>query len=110
MIGQGRDAGLGQRISGVLDLGARQTIDDACVSGVALADERLELGWGILLFDDLITNIRAVETLDEAWRKALRTRDPHAIVLRSGEMCDFLIQCPAESDATAGANGGGDSS
>ena len=68
MVGQGRNAGAGQGCRGVLDLGARQAVDDAGVSGVALADERLELGRGILLFNDFITNIRAVETRDEAWR------------------------------------------
>ena len=59
---------LGQRGRGVLDLGARQAVDDAGVACVALADEGLELGRGVLLFDDLITNIRTVETRDEARR------------------------------------------
>ncbi len=67
VIRQRSYTGLGQGISGVLDLGARQAIDDAGVSGVAFADEGFELGRRILLFDDLITNIRAVETRDEAW-------------------------------------------
>ena len=46
MIGQRRDAGLGQRGGGVLDLGARQAVDDAGVAGVALGDEGLGAGLG----------------------------------------------------------------
>ena len=53
---------------GVLDLGARQAIDDAGVAGVAFADEGLELGRGVLFLDDLVADVRAVETRDEAWR------------------------------------------
>ena len=60
--------GLGQRGGGVLDLGARQAIDDAGVARVALADEGLELGRGVLLVDDLVADVGAVETRDEAWR------------------------------------------
>ena len=41
VIGQGRDAGPGQRGGGILDLGARQAIDDAGVARMALADEGL---------------------------------------------------------------------
>ena len=43
VIGQRGDAGLGQRRGGLLDLGARQAVDDAGVAGVALGDEGLEL-------------------------------------------------------------------
>ena len=65
MIGQRLDAGLGQRLGGVLDLGARQAIDDAGVAGVALLDESLELGLRVLLVDDFIFDVRAIETRDE---------------------------------------------
>ena len=68
VIGQRRDAGAGQGCRGVLDLGARQAIDDAGIAGVALADEGLELGRGVLLLDDFVADVRAVETRDKARR------------------------------------------
>ena len=43
MIGQRRDAGLGQRLGGVLDLGARQAIDDAGVAGVVYCLSRAKV-------------------------------------------------------------------
>ena len=66
MIGQRLDAGLGQRGRGVLDLGARQAVDDAGVAGMALGDEGLELRRRVLLVDDFIADVRAIETRDEA--------------------------------------------
>ena len=68
VIGQRRDAGLGQRGRGVLDLGARQAIDDAGVAGVALAMKALSCGRRVLLVDDFIADVRAVETRDKARR------------------------------------------
>ena len=68
MIGQCRDAGLGQRSRGILDLGARQAIDDAGIACMALADEGLELRRRVLLVDDLIADVRAVEARDKARR------------------------------------------
>ena len=68
VIGQRRDAGLVQRGRGVLDLGARQAVDDAGVAGVALGDEGFQLGLRVLLVDDLVADVRAVETRDEARR------------------------------------------
>ncbi len=68
MIGQRRDAGLGQRDCCVLDLGARQAVDDAGVAGMAFADEGLELGRRVLLVDDFISDIGAIETRDELRR------------------------------------------
>ena len=68
VIGQRRHAGLGQRGRGILDLGARQAIDDAGIAGVAFADEGLELRRRVLLVDDLVADIRAVETRDKARR------------------------------------------
>ncbi len=68
MIGQRRDAGLGQRCRGILDLGARQAIDDTGVACVALGDEGLELRRRVLLVDDFVADIRAVETRDKARR------------------------------------------
>ena len=74
---------LGQRGGGVLDLGARQAIDDAGVAGVALADEGLELGRRVLLVDDFVADVRAVEARDEARRAGKpepRRRSPCASV------------------------------
>ncbi len=68
MIGQCRYPGSGQRGGGVLDLGARQAIDDAGVARVAFADEGLELGRRVLLLDDLVTDVGAIETRDETRR------------------------------------------
>ena len=68
VIGQRRDAGVGQRSGGILDLGARQAIDDAGVAGMALGDEGLQLRRRVLLVDDLIADVRAVEARDEARR------------------------------------------
>ena len=68
MIGQRRDAGLGQRSRGILDLGARQAIDDAGIACMALADEGLELRRRVLLVDDFIADVRPVEARDKARR------------------------------------------
>src|SRR5258705_12717158 len=68
MIGQLLDAGAGQRGGGVFDLGARQAIDNAGVAGTALVDEGLELRRGVLLLDDLVSDIRAIETRDKTRR------------------------------------------
>src|SRR6266403_2573785 len=68
MIGQRLDARLAQRGGDVFDLGARQAIDDAGVAGMALADEGLELRRRVLLLDDLVSDIRPIETRDKTWR------------------------------------------
>ncbi len=68
MIGQRRNAGLAQRGCGVLDPGPRQAIDDAGVAGMTFGDEGLELRLRVLLVDDLIADIRAVEARDKARR------------------------------------------
>ena len=68
MIGQRLDAGLGERSGGILDLGARQAVDDAGVAGMALADEGFQLGLRVLLVDDFILDIRAIETRNETRR------------------------------------------
>ena len=68
MIGQRLDAGPGQRGGDVFDLGARQAIDDAGVAGMALVDEGLELRRRVLLLDDLILDIRSIETRDKIRR------------------------------------------
>ena len=65
MIGQRPHAGFGQRGRGVLDLGARQAVDDAGVAGVALGDEGLELRRRVLLVDDFIADVRAIEARDK---------------------------------------------
>ena len=81
VIGQRRDAGAGQRCRGILDLGARQAIDDAGVARVALADEGLELGRRILLFDDFVADVRTVETRDET-RRAGKAKPGHDLLAR----------------------------
>src|SRR5438093_13695372 len=68
MIGQRFYAGPGQRGGDVFDLGARQALDDARVAGVALGYEGLELRRRALLLDDLISDIRPIETRDETRR------------------------------------------
>jgi hypothetical protein len=68
VIGQCVDAGLGQRIGGVFDLGARQAVDDAGVAGMALGDEGFQLRRRVLLVDDFISDIRPIETGDKAGR------------------------------------------
>ena len=68
VIGQRLHAGLGQCGGGVFDLGARQAIDDAGVAGMALVDEGLELRRRVLLLDDLVSDIRSIETRDKARR------------------------------------------
>ncbi len=68
MVGQRLDAGLAQRGGDVFDLGARQAIDDAGVAGMALADEGLELRRRVLLLDDLVSDIRSIETRDKIRR------------------------------------------
>src|SRR5713101_3046033 len=68
MVGQRLYAGPGQRGGDVFDLGARQAVDDAGVAGVALSDEGFELRRCVLLLDDLISDIRAVETRDKTRR------------------------------------------
>src|SRR5205823_13960592 len=75
VIGQRLDAGFGQRGCGVLDLGARQAVDDAGVAAVTLGDEGLELRLRVLLVDDLISDIRAIE----ARHKTRRTGEAEAI-------------------------------
>ena len=75
MIGQRRHAGLAQGGGGILDLGARQAIDDAGIAGVALGNEGFQLRRCVLLVDDFIFDIRAVETGD----KARRVGQPEAI-------------------------------
>ena len=68
VIGQRLDAGLGQRGRRVLDLGARQAVDDAGVAGMALGDEGLQLRRRVLLVDDFVADVRAIETRDELRR------------------------------------------
>ena len=68
MIGQCRDAGLGQRLGGALDLGTRQAIDDAGVAGVTFPDEGFELRLRVLLVDDLISDVRSIEACHELRR------------------------------------------
>src|SRR5205085_1195263 len=63
------------RRCGVFDLGARQAVDDAGVAAVALGDEGLELRLRVLLVDDLISDIRAIE----ARHKTRRTGEAEAI-------------------------------
>ncbi len=66
MVWQRPDAGPHQCSRCVLDLGARQAIDDPRVSRMAPRDERLELRLCILLVDDLVADVRAVEARHEA--------------------------------------------
>src|ERR1700730_3565827 len=56
VIGQRQHPSLGQRGRGVFDLGARQAVDDAGVTGMTLRDEGLELRRRVLLVDDFISN------------------------------------------------------
>ena len=68
VIGQRLHAGLGQCGGGVFDLGARQAVDDAGVAGMALGDEGFQLSLRVLLVDDFILDIRAIETRNETRR------------------------------------------
>ena len=68
MIGQRRNAGAAQCGRDILDLGARQAIDDASVAGVTLGDQVLELRHRVLLVDDLVANVRPIKTRDEMRR------------------------------------------
>src|SRR5216684_6913468 len=68
MIGQRLYAGPGQRGGDVFDLGALQAVNDAGVARVALSDEGLELRRRILLLDDLVSDIRSIETSDKTRR------------------------------------------
>src|SRR5258708_6306110 len=68
MVGQRLYAGRGQRGGDVFDLGARQAVDDAGVTWVALGDEGLELRRRVLLLDNFISDIRPVEARDKARR------------------------------------------
>ena len=66
VIGQGLDPGLGERGRGILDLGARQAIDDSGVARVTLGDKGLQLRRRILLVDDFIPDIGPIKACDKA--------------------------------------------
>ena len=68
VIGQRRNAGVARASRDILDLGARQAIDDAGVAGVTLGDKALQLRHRVLLVDDLVADVRPVEARDEARR------------------------------------------
>src|SRR5450830_722903 len=68
MIGKRWDASACKRGSGFIHFRARETVHDARVSSMALGDESLELRSGVLLLDDLITNIRSIKARNKAGR------------------------------------------
>src|SRR5215475_1608190 len=72
MIGQRRNAGLAQTGRDVLDLGARQAIDNASIAGMTLGDEGLQLRRPVLLLDDLIADIGTIEARNELRRAGKR--------------------------------------
>ena len=65
VIGQGGIAAFGQPGRGLLDLVARQAIDDAGMAGVAGLQEVFELAAAALLHGHAIADVRAVEAGDE---------------------------------------------
>jgi len=68
VIGQGRDAGLGEGCRHILHLGSRQAIDDTGIAGVTLGNEGLELGRRIPLIDDLVSDVWPIEARDKLRR------------------------------------------
>ena len=72
MIRQRGNPGVGKRGRGILDLGARQAVDDPGIACMTLGDEGLELGGRVLLVDDFIADVRPVEARDELRRVSER--------------------------------------
>src|SRR5205085_10922157 len=68
VIGERRNAGLAQGGSDILDLGAREAIDDTGLARMPLGDKTLQLVERVLLVDDLVADVRPVEARHEAWR------------------------------------------
>src|SRR5665213_3567686 len=68
MIGNRVDTSFCKRSGSVVHFGSRQAVHDAGIASVALGDEGLELRSGVLFLNDLIVNIRAIKTCDEAGR------------------------------------------
>ncbi len=92
VIRQCPDAGSGERVGGVFHLGTRQAVDDARIARVPLRDESFELRGGVLLFHDLISDIRPVKTRDKM-RRAIK-RQP-LDDLHSGQLVGGRGQCDA---------------
>src|SRR5665213_2265779 len=68
MIGNRVDTSFCKRSGSVVHFGSRQAVHDAGIASVALGDEGLELRSGVLFLNDLVVNIRAIETRDEVGR------------------------------------------
>src|SRR5574338_25072 len=66
VVGEGRHALPGQPGGGLLHLAARQAIDDAGLAGVLAAHEVQKLGGGLVLLDDTVADVGAVEAGNEA--------------------------------------------
>jgi len=89
MVGERFDVVSGEPGRGLLRLRPRQAVDDAGLARVPRADEIEELRARVLLFDDLVADVRPVETGDENARVAeLQARDdfaPRRFVCGRGE-------------------------
>ena len=68
VIRQRGNPGVGKRGRGILDLGARQAVDDPGIACMTLGDEGPELGGRVLLVDDFIADIWPVEARHELRR------------------------------------------
>src|SRR6266704_1952373 len=89
VVGERVDAVSGEPGRGLLRLRPRQAIDDARFARVPRADEIEQLRARVLLFDDLVADVRPVETGDENARVVeLQARDdfaPRGLVGGRGE-------------------------
>ncbi|EKY03405.1 hypothetical protein HMPREF9120_02718 [Neisseria sp. oral taxon 020 str. F0370] len=65
VVGGGGDAVFVEEGGGVVDFFAAQAVDDAALPGRLLFDELQELFFAAVFFDDLVVDVRAVETGDE---------------------------------------------
>ncbi len=64
MVRQRRNAVVAEKFGGLLDLFARQAVDDAGVAVVVVLDEAQELVSAVALLIDRVANVRAVEAAD----------------------------------------------
>ena len=81
VIGQRRDALRLQPRRGLVDLLARQAIDDARFAGMLFLDEAQQLRARVVLVDDGVADVRPVEARDEDARLVQR-QPPHDLVAR----------------------------
>src|SRR4029079_3144237 len=72
VIGQGGNALADEPLRSLLDLAARQAIHDARLAGVLVTDEAQQLRARVVLVDDRVADVRAVEARNEDPRIAKR--------------------------------------